>query len=90
MTDGVPAADEWGLQQEILQMIHAAADCPAADVTLQAHLVRDLGLDSLELAGLLVDMEVRYGTTLDADQVARLLTVADLLEAQAAALQRSR
>ena len=62
-------------------MIVAATGCVAADVTRGVRLVDDLGIDSLEMADLLVEIEIRYGVVLAADTVQALVTVDDLVSA---------
>lgn len=57
--------------------------CGRGPETIQAsdRLVQDLRLDSLELAGLLLDIEKEHGVSLDASTVQSLVTVAHLIDA---------
>lgn len=62
---------------------------PLAQVSGNARLIEDLGMDSLELAELLVVLETRHGITLPLAAVGRLDTVDALLLEAAACLPLS-
>ena len=62
-------------------MILAATDTVAAQVTPGARLHEDLGVDSLEMAGLLIDIERRFGVVLTARMLASISTVSELTDA---------
>ena len=51
-----------------------------ADITPDAELVADLGINSLELADLVVLCEERYGIEIEEQDVHSLLSVGDLVE----------
>ena len=59
-------------------MILAATDTVAARVTPGARLHEDLGLDSLEMAGLLIDIEQCFGVVPTAHMLASISTVREL------------
>lgn len=60
------------------QLIAQVCERPLHEVAAHDRLVEDLRVDSLEMAGLLLDIENAYGITLDATAVQALQTVADL------------
>lgn len=69
--------------QSLIALVAKA--CGRAPGTVQTgdRLVQDLRLDSLELAGLLLDIENAHGVSLDASTVQNLVTVAHLIDAVA-------
>ena len=50
------------------------------DVTPEAELVGDLGINSLDLADLVLQCEERFGVVIDDDEVHTLITVGDIVE----------
>jgi len=62
-------------------MILAATDTVAAQVTAGARLHEDLGVDSLDMAGLLIDIEKHFGVVLTAHMLASISTVSELTDA---------
>jgi acyl carrier protein len=65
-------------QPFVRALVAQACELTVQDVRAQDRLVEDLRIDSLELAGLLVDIETTCGVVIDAAVVQRLRTVADL------------
>ena len=51
----------------------------ASDITLDAELSGDLGINSLDLADLVLQCEERFGIAIDDDQVHTLITVGDIV-----------
>ena len=51
----------------------------ASEVTLEAELINDLGVNSLELADLVVLCEERFGIIFDESDLPTLLTVGDVV-----------
>ena len=49
------------------------------DVTLESDIIKDLGLDSLDLVTLIMAVEDEYGFTADDDEIAALKTVGDVV-----------
>lgn len=49
------------------------------DVTLEAELVNDLGINSLELADLILLCEERYGIEVQDDDIHKFITVGDVV-----------
>ncbi len=52
----------------------------AEDITPNAELSGDLGINSLDLADLVLQCEERFGIVIDDDDVHTFITVADLVE----------
>ena len=50
------------------------------DITLGAELSGDLGINSLDLADLVLQCEERFGVVIDDDEVRTLITVGDVVE----------
>lgn len=48
-------------------------------ITAEAELVNDLGINSLELADLIMICEERYGIEVDDDDIHRFITVGDIV-----------
>ena len=49
------------------------------DVTLEWDIIKDLGLDSLDIVTLIMAVEDEYGFTADDDEIAALKTVGDVV-----------
>lgn len=49
-------------------------------VTLDAELASDLGLNSIELADLVMLCEEKFGVTIDDDDIHKFVTVGDVVE----------
>lgn len=49
------------------------------DVTLECDIIKDLGLDSLDIVTLIMAVEDAYGFTADDDEIAALKTVGDVV-----------
>ena len=52
----------------------------AEDITLGAELSGDLGINSLDLADLVLQCEERFGIVIDDDEVHTFITVGDIVE----------
>ncbi len=50
------------------------------DITLEAELVNDLGINSLELADLILLCEERYGVEVKDDDIHKFITVGDVVK----------
>jgi acyl carrier protein len=77
----------------IEEVLGAVAHVPAADVTPEARLAEDLGIDSLTLVDVVVAVEDRFGQVIPDDDWSRFTTVGDVvtyLTAPASARGRSR
>lgn len=51
----------------------------AGDVTLEAELINDLGINSLELADLILMCEERFGIEIKDDDIHKFITVGDVV-----------
>ena len=52
----------------------------ANDVTMESELVNDLGINSLELADLIMVCEEKFGIEIGDDDIRKFITVADICE----------
>ena len=51
-----------------------------ADITMDAELSNDLGINSIELADLVMQCEDRFGIEIDDDDIRNFTTVGDVVE----------
>ena len=51
-----------------------------ADITMDAELSNDLGINSIELADLVIQCEEKFGITIDDDDIHTFTTVGDVVE----------
>ena len=51
-----------------------------ADITLESELVNDLGINSLELADLIMVCEEKFDIEMDDEVLGRILTVGDIVD----------
>lgn len=50
------------------------------EVTLESDIIKDLGLDSLDIVTLIMAVEDEYGFTVDDDEIVNLKTVGDVVK----------
>lgn len=50
------------------------------EVTLESDIIKDLGLDSLDIVTLIMAVEDEYGFTTDDDEIVNLKTVGDVVK----------
>lgn len=50
------------------------------EVTLESDIIKDLGLDSLDIVTLIIAVEDEYGFTADDDEIVNLKTVGDVVK----------
>lgn len=50
------------------------------EVTLESDIIKDLGLDSLDIVTLMMAVENEYGFTADDDEIVNLKTVGDVVK----------
>lgn len=50
------------------------------EVTLESDIIKDLGLDSLDIVTLIMAVEDEYGFTADYDEIVNLKTVGDVVK----------
>ena len=73
----VPDADQ--VETRVCQILTARLGMPLAEITDQARLVDDLGMDSLDAVELAIAMEREFRIELSDDQIAKLQTVGDIV-----------
>jgi acyl carrier protein len=64
----------------VQQLLTEAFELEAGAVTLDAHLYRDLDLDSFDAIDLAVNMESKTGIKLQEDELRSIRTVSDIVE----------
>ena len=69
------------IQTQIMALIADHLAVPPAKVTLEARLVEDLNADSLDTLDLITTINDEYEVTFTPQEVARMETVADLIDA---------
>ncbi len=50
------------------------------EVTLESDIIKDLGLDSLDIVTLIMAVEDEYGFTADDDEIVNLKTIGDVVK----------
>ena len=66
--------------QQVQQLLTEAFELEAGAVTLDAHLYRDLDLDSFDAIDLAVNMESKTGIKLQEEELRLIRTVSDIVE----------
>lgn len=66
-------------QQEVIKMLAEFTGVPYDDISLDKHLKKDLGLDSLDVVELTMELEYRFGILPNWDDE-KINTVQDLVE----------
>ncbi|MBQ2730217.1 MAG: acyl carrier protein [Clostridia bacterium] len=64
---------------KVKELLVEELDIAEADVTLDAQLVKDLGINSLELADLVLLCEDNFGVTVSDDDIHKFVTVGDVV-----------
>jgi acyl carrier protein len=67
------------LERRVKQILTNRLGIPADEITLEAKLVDDLGMDSLDAVELAIAAERQFNVGLSDEQVAKLHTVADIV-----------
>jgi acyl carrier protein len=67
------------LERRTKQILTNRLGIPADDITLDAKLVEDLGMDSLDAVELAIAAERQFNIGLSDEQMAKLQTVADII-----------
>lgn len=62
---------------DIAELLAQIIEVPAADITPQARLAEDLGVDSLSLLELVIGIEERFGVVIPDSEVSGLVRVED-------------
>jgi acyl carrier protein len=66
--------------KQVQQLLTEAFELEEGAVTLEAHLYRDLDLDSFDAIDLAVNMESKTGIKLQEEELKRIRTVSDIVE----------
>ena len=66
--------------EKVREIIANQLNVDAATITLETHLVDDLGADSLDIVEMLMTLEEEYGVTLSDEQAGNLKTVKDIVD----------
>ena len=67
------------IEARVRQILTTRLGMPPAEITAEARLVDELGMDSLDAVELAIAMEREFRVELSDDQVAKLQTVADIV-----------
>lgn len=73
------ATDSPGLEAAIKQILTTRLGMPVESITLEARLVDDLGMDSLDAVELAIAAERQFHVSISDEQVAKLVTVRDIM-----------
>ncbi len=66
--------------EEFKQLLVKQLDINAEDIVPEAELANDLGINSLELADLVLLCEEKYDIEIDDDDIRKFVTVSDVIE----------
>lgn len=64
---------------KVKELLVEELNIDADDITLDAQLVKDLGINSLELADLVLLCEDNFGVTVSDDDIHKFVTVGDVV-----------
>ena len=68
------------MQDRIIEILSKYSECDKSSITKETSLVVDLGLTSLDILKLVMDLEEEFGVEFDEDEIADLITISDLEE----------
>ena len=66
--------------EKVKNLLIEELNIKADEITLSAELSGDLGINSLDLADLVLQCEERFGIVIDDDEVHTFITVGDIVE----------
>ncbi|MBQ9520005.1 MAG: acyl carrier protein [Acholeplasmatales bacterium] len=66
--------------EEVKKIILNEINCDAAKVTMEAKLKDDLGADSIDAVQIVMEIEDKYGITIDEDKAETMVTVGDVVK----------
>jgi acyl carrier protein len=72
--------DRTDLEAQVKQILTTRLGMPPEEITAEARLVDDLGMDSLDAVELAIAMERQFKIQLSDDQIAKLQTVVDIVD----------
>ena len=67
------------MQEKIYNIIANQIGCDLSKITLESHLIDDLGADSLNAIEIVMDIENEFGITIDDKQVESISKVKDIV-----------
>ena len=67
------------LEARVTSLLTTRLGIPPEEITRDARLVDDLGMDSLDAVELAIAVERQFGVTVDEEHIAQLKTVADIV-----------
>jgi acyl carrier protein len=76
---GAPGSPIPDLEARVKQILTTRLGIAPEDIRLEARLVEDLGMDSLDAVELAIATERQFNVSLSDEQVAKLTTVADIV-----------
>jgi acyl carrier protein len=77
---GAPGKPIPDLEARVKQILTGRLGIAPEDIRLDARLIEDLGMDSLDAVELAIATERQFNVSLSDEQVAKLTTVADIVE----------
>ncbi len=66
--------------EKVKETILGSLNCPEEKVTMEANLINDLEMDSLDAADLAMELEDQFEITIDDSEFANLITVQDIVD----------
>lgn len=74
MNQSLPA-----IEQVVIDMLQSKMGIDKKRISLQAHLMRGLGLDSLDAVELIVEVEKQFDITISDEELEEIVTLHDLI-----------
>lgn len=68
-----------GIPQHVVELLIEQTGIEEAEITIDAKIVEDLGLDSLDVVELAMGLEEKYHVEFDDERAERAITVGDLV-----------
>ena len=66
--------------EKVKEIIVDSLSCDESQVTMEANLKDDLGIDSLAAVELSLELETEFDVRIEDDELAKLVTVADIVK----------
>ena len=68
------------MKNEVIEIISKVTEIPVKKINLDANLVKDLKLESLDLVSLVTEFEEKYNIVVDDKDIKNLQTVKDIVD----------
>ncbi len=68
------------MKNEVIEIISKVTEIPVKKINLDANLVKDLKLESLDLVSLVAEFEEKYNIVVDDKDIKNLQTVKDIVD----------